>query len=109
MRRFTAQAFTPFLGQTFYFHPSSERAAETAERELIDVNAEAAGRSMPDRQQSFSLLFKLSVFKLREQAALRRGLKRLQHPDMDACDLFLARVHVPESHPGAVYYEAVFG
>lgn len=104
MRRFTAQAFPPFLGQTFSFHPSSERAAETAELGLIDVNGEVSGHSMPDQQQSCSLLFKL-----RAQAALRRGFERLQHPDMDACDLFLARVHVPESHPGAAYYEAVFG
>jgi hypothetical protein len=104
MRPFTAQAFTPFLGQTFYFHPSSERAAEMAELELIDVKAGTSDQLMLGHRQPFSVLFKL-----RGQGVLRRGLQHLQHPDMDACDLFLARVHVPESHPGAVYYEAVFG
>ena len=104
MRPLTAQAFTPFLGQTFCFHPSSEQAAETAELERIDVNAGTSDQWMSGQRQPFSLLFKFL-----EQAALRRGLQRLQHPDMDACDLFLARVHVPENHPGAVYYEAVFG
>jgi hypothetical protein len=104
MRPFTAQAFTPYLGQTFRFRPSSEQAADPVELELIAVEAGPANQLMPGQRQPFSLLFEL-----RGQAALRRGLQRLQHPDMDACDLFLARVHVPDRHPGAVYYEAVFG
>ena len=56
----------------------------------------------------FTVRFSL-LFELREQAALCRGFERLQHPDLDACDLFLARVHVLEGQPGAAYYEAIFG
>jgi hypothetical protein len=104
MHQFTAQAFTPHLGQTFRFRPFSEHATETAELELIAVEAGLCDQLTPGQRQPFSLLFEL-----RGQAALRRGLQRLQHPDLDACDLFLARVHVPEGQPGAAYREAVFG
>jgi hypothetical protein len=109
--QYTADIFMPYLERAFAFLCPGEdgQPAETVELELVEVTRHGSGpsRRVPPgcRQEPFSLLFRA-----RSQRPLGKGLHKIQHPDFEACDLFLERVSVPGRETSGVeaYYEAAF-
>jgi hypothetical protein len=89
---FTLARFAPLVGSRFTLR--LDDAAELP-AQLIDASAGRGGA------QSFSLTFEAAA-----EPALPQRIYRLEHPQLDAMDLFL----VPVARTAAgLHYEAVFG
>jgi uncharacterized protein DUF6916 len=101
---FTAEAFAQCIGQIFEMHPPE---GEAIRLELI--KAVSFGHrpplipGIPQRQDSFSLLFRSA-----DGRVLEPGLYRMIHPGFEALDLHGERTQPPSEDPQGVYYEAVF-
>jgi len=106
MRDYTAETFTPYVGQVLVFQRSPEcgEASSPLELELLEVRRPAWGARPHGFREPFALLF---AGVGGEPSA--SGLQRLAHRDFAACDWLLSRVVVPGGDPAVKYYEAVFG
>ena len=93
---FTLDRFEPLVGSHFTLRVDE---AGTLPAQLIEARAGVGGT--PDGRQPFSLTFEAPP-----EPALPQRIYRLEHPAMDAMDLFL--VPVARTTAG-LHYEAVFG
>ena len=91
-RPFTLDRFEPLVGSRFMLWLDDETGLPA---QLIEARAAAGSR------QGFSLTFEAAP-----EPALPQRIYRLQHPQLEALDLFLVPV---ARTPGALHYEAVFG
>ena len=92
----TLARFEPLVGSRFMLRLDDAAALPA---ELIE--ARAGGGRAPDGRQPFSLTFEAPP-----EPALPQRIYRLEHPQLEAMDLFL----VPVAHTATgLHYEAVFG
>jgi hypothetical protein len=104
---FTADLFEPLIGQTLEFERPeiAGSVSEPARMTLLEV--ERSDQLPQMLREPFSLLLAL-----KDQEPLGRGLHRLNLPDCEPAELFIARVTVPKyerKDPASMYYQAVFG
>ena len=91
----TLACFQPLVGSRFTLRLDDARGLPT---QLID--ARAGHGTAPDGRQPFSLTFEAP-----SEPALPQRIYRLEHPQLDAMDIFL----VPVARvAGGLHYEAVF-
>ena len=92
----TLACFEPLVGSRFTL-----RLDDAAELPAELIEARAGGGRAPDGRQPFSLTFEAPP-----EPALPQRIYRLEHPQLDAMDIFL--VPVARTATG-LHYEAVFG
>lgn len=93
---FTLDHFQPLVGSRFTL-----RLDDTAEVPAQLVEARPGRGGAPQGRQPFSLTFEAPP-----EPALPQRIYRLEHPQLDAMDIFL----VPVARTAAgLHYEAVFG
>jgi hypothetical protein len=96
---FTLARFAPLVGSRFTLRLEAGNDADGLPAQLVEARAgRSAGR---DGCQPFSLTFEAPP-----EPALPQRIYRLEHPQLDAMDLFL--VPVARTATG-LHYEAVFG
>ncbi|MFG6489715.1 DUF6916 family protein [Roseateles sp. BYS78W] len=93
---FTLASFEPLVGSRFTLRPD-----DTLELPAQLIEARAGRYGTEGGVQPFSLTFEAPA-----EPALPQRIYRLEHPQLDAIDLFL--VPVARSAAG-LHYEAVFG
>ncbi|RZL28842.1 MAG: hypothetical protein EOP35_25745 [Rubrivivax sp.] len=91
---FTLARFEPLVGSGFTLRlpDATGLPARLAEAR--------AGRAAPGERQPFSLTFAAPA-----EPALPQSIYRIEHPQLDAMDLFLVPIG---RHPAGLQYEAVF-
>ncbi len=93
---FTLARFEPLVGSHFTL-----RLDEASALPAQLVEARAGRGSTADGRQPFSLTFEAPA-----EPALPQRIYRLEHPQLDALEIFLVPVAL---RPTGLHYEAVFG
>ena len=95
----TLARFEPLVGSRFTLRLDDADGAVELPAQLVEARARRAGP--PQGRQPFSLTFEAPP-----EPALPQRIYRLEHPQLDAMDIFL----VPVARTAAgLHYEAVFG
>lgn len=116
LRELSAEMFSPRVGEVFIFrrpaHPDSA-SKDYVELKLVDVKAFSAlqagthsseNSGIAPERAAFSMLFELSEGISPPGA----GLHRIEHPEFQPEEWYIARVKVFGRDPKKAYYEAVF-
>lgn len=102
--KYTADTFSPYVGQVLTFKPSDLASGESAQLELLHVSRRSSGPLPAGFREPFALLFAL-----RSPQPLGKGLYEIVHEDFEPSAWLLTRVLAPGRDPRLAYYEAVFG
>lgn len=96
LESFTLARFEPLVGSRFTLRLDN---ATGLPAQLIQARAGSGGA--PDGRQPFSLTFEAPA-----EPELPQRIYRLEHPQLEALDLFLVPI---ARRPTGLHYEAVFG